>query len=206
MGSRTPRPTTTPRSSSATGSRRAIPDFYGLKGDTSDNIPGVPGIGDKTASQLLQTYGTLEEVLEHVDDISGAKRKENLREHAEDARISKVLATIQRDVPVDVDPLHEAGREPDRSRLREVFREFELRDPLRRLEEALGYAEAAAPAPGVRDDGRRARPRGDAADAAALDPATAGSRSPSARPRSRRASCSPTRRAGASPWPPARTS
>ena len=147
-----------------------IPDFYGLKGDTSDNIPGVPGIGDKTASQLLQTYGTLEEVLEHVDDISGAKRKENLREHAEDARISKVLATIQRDVPVDVDPLHEAGREPDRSRLREVFREFELRDPLRRLEEALGSAEAAAPAP-VSETTVAARVReGTLQDAAALDP------------------------------------
>src|SRR5215203_2201044 len=117
-----------------------IPDFYGLKGDTSDNIPGVPGIGDKTAAQLLQRFGTLEEVLGHVDDISGAKRRENLRENAEDARISKVLATIQRDVPVDVDPLHESSHEPDRSRLREVFREFELRDPLRRLEEALGSA------------------------------------------------------------------
>ncbi|HSD80686.1 MAG TPA: DNA polymerase, partial [Solirubrobacteraceae bacterium] len=124
-----------------------IPDFYGLKGDTSDNIPGVPGIGDKTASQLLQRYGTLEGVLEHVDEISGAKRQENLRAHAGDARVSKRLATIQRDVPVDVDPVHEAAREPDRSRLREVFRRFELRDPLRRLEEALGSAEAAAPAP-----------------------------------------------------------
>jgi DNA polymerase-1 len=124
-----------------------IPDFYGLKGDTSDNIPGVPGIGDKTASQLLQKYGTLEDVLDHVDDISGAKRQQNLREHADNARVSKRLATIQRDVPVDVDPVHEAAREPDRSRLREVFRQFELRDPLRRLEEALGSAEAAAPAP-----------------------------------------------------------
>jgi DNA polymerase I len=147
-----------------------IPDFYGLKGDTSDNIPGVPGIGDKTASQLLQTYGTLEEVLEHVDEISGAKRKDNLREHAEDARISKVLATIQRDVPVDVDPLHEAGREPDRSRLREVFREFELRDPLLRLEEALGSAESAAPAP-LSETTVAARVReGTLEDAAALDP------------------------------------
>src|SRR5205085_8591904 len=59
-----------------------IPDFYGLKGDTSDNIPGVPGIGDKTASQLLQQFGSLEEVLDHVADISGAKRKENLTNHA----------------------------------------------------------------------------------------------------------------------------
>src|SRR6185312_12885678 len=92
-----------------------IPDFYGLKGDTSDNIPGVPGIGDKTASQLLQQFGTLESVLDHVDDISGAKRKQNLTEHADDARVSKILATIKRDVPVEVDPIAEAARPPDRS-------------------------------------------------------------------------------------------
>jgi DNA polymerase-1 len=123
-----------------------IPDFYGLKGDTSDNIPGVPGIGDKTASQLLQTYGDLETVLSSIDAISGAKRKENLTNHAEDARVSKVLATMRRDLPVDLDVVDAASRTPDRSRLREVFREFELRDPLRRLEEFLG-AEEAAPAP-----------------------------------------------------------
>ena len=122
-----------------------IPDFYGLKGDTSDNIPGVPGIGDKTAAQLLQRFGTLEEVLAHVDDVSGAKRQQNLREHADDARVSKVLATMQRDVAgIELDPTTEAAREPDRSRLRETFREFELRDPLRRLEEALGEDAAAA--------------------------------------------------------------
>jgi DNA polymerase-1 len=123
-----------------------IPDFYGLKGDTSDNIPGVPGIGDKTASQLLQTYGDLEGVLASIDQISGAKRKQNLVEHAEDARISKVLATMRRDLPVDLDVVEAASRTPDRSRLRDVFREFELRDPLRRLEEVLGEDEAA-PAP-----------------------------------------------------------
>jgi DNA polymerase-1 len=125
-----------------------IPDFYGLKGDTSDNIPGVPGIGDKTAAQLLQKYGSLESVLEHVDEISGAKRQQNLREHAEAARISKQLATAKRDVPLEgLDLSAVIAREPDRSRLREVFREFELREPLRRLEEALGDADAAAPAP-----------------------------------------------------------
>src|SRR6476620_10333501 len=70
-----------------------IPDFYGLKGDTSDNIPGVPGIGDKTASELIQSFGSLEQVLEGVDQISGPKRKANLIAHAEDARISKQLAT-----------------------------------------------------------------------------------------------------------------
>jgi DNA polymerase-1 len=65
-----------------------IPDFYGLKGDTSDNIPGVPGIGDKTASDLLQRFGDLETVLASVDEISGAKRKENLTNRADDARLS----------------------------------------------------------------------------------------------------------------------
>jgi DNA polymerase I len=123
-----------------------IPDFYGLKGDTSDNIPGVPGIGDKTAAQLLQQFGDLETVLQSIDQISGAKRKENLVTHAGDARISKQLATAQCDVPVDIDLDDALARTPDRARLREVFRDFELRDPLRRLEEALGEEEAA-PAP-----------------------------------------------------------
>jgi DNA polymerase-1 len=124
-----------------------IPDFYGLKGDTSDNIPGVPGIGDKTAAQLLQQFGTLEDVLENIESISGAKRKQNLTEHAENARISKILATAQREVPIeDIDLDAALASTPDRSRLREFFREFELRDPLRRLEEALGDDEAA-PAP-----------------------------------------------------------
>jgi DNA polymerase-1 len=123
-----------------------IPDFYGLKGDTSDNIPGVPGIGDKTAAQLLGQFGDLEGILASVEQVSGAKRKQNLAEHAEDARVSKRLATSIRDVPVaeiDLDEL--LAREPDRARLRAVFREFELRDPLRRLEEALGEGDAAAP-------------------------------------------------------------
>src|SRR5918911_247182 len=71
-----------------------IPDFYGLKGDTSDNIPGVPGIGDKTASDLLQKFGDLETVLASIDEISGAKRKENLTTHADAARLSKQLATM----------------------------------------------------------------------------------------------------------------
>ena len=122
-----------------------IPDFIGLKGDTSDNIPGVPGIGDKTAAQLLQEFGSLEAVLENVDRVSGAKRKQNLTEHAENARLSKRLATAVRDLDVPLDPAAEASREPDRSRIRDVFREFELRDPLRRLEEALDMVEAAPP-------------------------------------------------------------
>jgi DNA polymerase-1 len=124
-----------------------IPDFIGLKGDTSDNIPGVPGIGDKTAADLLQRFGSLEAVLDGVDQISGAKRKQNLIEHAQAARISKQLATAKRDIPVALDLHSFVAAPPDRSRLRDVFRQFELREPLRRLEEALGSADAAAPAP-----------------------------------------------------------
>jgi DNA polymerase-1 len=121
-----------------------IPDFYGLKGDTSDNIPGVPGIGDKTAAQLLQEYGDLEGVLSSIDKISGAKRKENLTNHADDARVSKELATSIRDVQVGVDVAESASQQPNRGELREVFRRWELRDPLRRLEEFMGAEEAGA--------------------------------------------------------------
>jgi len=151
-----------------------VPDFIGLKGDTSDNIPGVPGIGDKTAAQLLQEYGDLEGVLAHAPEIRATRRRENLIAHAEDARISKQLATMRRDIPVDVDPVAFASAEPDRSRLREVFREFELRDPLRRLEEALATGAAeAAPRPQA-DHRVSARVRGGAAaDVAALAPADA---------------------------------
>jgi DNA polymerase-1 len=124
-----------------------VPDFIGLKGDTSDNIPGVPGIGDKTAAELLQKFGSLENVLDHIDDISGAKRKENLTNHADDARVSKQLATAKRDIDIDFDLAEYVAHDPDRSQLRDTFRQFELREPLRRLEEALGSADAAAPAP-----------------------------------------------------------
>src|SRR2546425_383511 len=90
-----------------------IPDFIGLKGDTSDNIPGVPGIGDKTAAQLIQQRGSLEEVLAHVDEISGEKRRENLRANAELAALSKRLATLQRDIETGIDVNEIADQEPD---------------------------------------------------------------------------------------------
>src|SRR5919109_3977869 len=120
-----------------------VPDFIGLKGDTSDNIPGVPGIGDKTAAQLLQQYGSLEEVLAHIDDVSGEKRRQNLRDNAELALVSKQLATLKRNIETGLDVAKIVAEPPDRSQLREAFRRFELRDPLRRLEEALGEEDAA---------------------------------------------------------------
>jgi DNA polymerase I len=115
-----------------------VTDLIGLKGDTSDNIPGVPGIGDKTAAQLLNEYGDLEGVLANIDKISGAKRKENLTNHAEDARISKQLATAITDIDVELDLDELMSKHMDRSRLREVAREFELRVILQRLEDELG--------------------------------------------------------------------
>jgi len=119
-----------------------ITDLMGLRGDTSDNIPGVPGIGEKTATQLLQQFGTLERVLASVDEISGAKRKQNLVEHADDARMSKQLATLQYEIDTGVDLAAAMGSEPDRAALRDFMREFELRAVLERLEEALPEGEA----------------------------------------------------------------
>jgi DNA polymerase-1 len=119
-----------------------ITDLMGLRGDTSDNIPGVPGIGEKTATQLLQQFGSLEGVLESVDRISGAKRKQNLVEHADDARMSQQLATLQYDVVTGVDLREALDSEPDRGALRDFMREFELRAVLERLEEALPEGEA----------------------------------------------------------------
>lgn len=77
-------------------------DLKGLMGDTSDNIPGVPGVGEKTAVKLLQAWPSVEEVLDHIHEVPGAKLKEKLEQHRADALLSKQLATIHRDVPVDV--------------------------------------------------------------------------------------------------------
>lgn len=79
-----------------------VPDFYGLKGDTSDNIPGVPGIGPKKASALIAQYGSLDEVIAHVDEVKG-KMGENLRAHIDDALLSRKVATIRTDAPVELD-------------------------------------------------------------------------------------------------------
>ncbi len=119
-----------------------VPDFIGLKGDTSDNIPGIPGIGDKTAGQLVAQYGSLEEVIAHADELSPARAK-NVREHAEQALASKLLATMRRDLPLDVDASELVSAPPDRSTLKEIFRRFEFRALLGRvdtLDEALPAA------------------------------------------------------------------
>jgi DNA polymerase-1 len=111
-----------------------IPDFIGLKGDSSDNIPGIPGIGDKTAGQLIAQYGSLENVIEHADELSPA-RKKNVIEHADQARMSKELATMRRDLELDCDPAELVLLPPDRSELREMFRRFEFRGLLNRIDD-----------------------------------------------------------------------
>jgi len=111
-----------------------VPDFIGLKGDSSDNIPGVPGIGDKTAGQLIAQYGSLEEVLEHVDELSPA-RSRSIKEHADQAAAAKQLATMRRDLELDFDPTEVVRSPPDRSQLKEMFRRFEFRNLLNRVDE-----------------------------------------------------------------------
>jgi len=119
-----------------------VPDFIGLKGDASDNIEGVPGIGDKTAGQLIAQFGSLETLLDNLDQVSGEKRRESIRLHAEQARNSKELATMRRDLDIDCDPAELVLAPPDRSRLHEIFRRFEFRNLLNRVDEL----DAALPA------------------------------------------------------------
>jgi DNA polymerase-1 len=120
-----------------------VPDFIGLKGDTSDNIPGVPGIGDKTAGQLIAQYGTLESVIEHAAELSPARAR-NISENAALARTSKELATMRRDLDIDCDPAQLVLDPPDRAQLKEIFRRFEFRNLLNRVDE-LDAAVPSAP-------------------------------------------------------------
>src|SRR5213078_801051 len=108
----------------------------------------VPGIGDKTAGQLIAQYGSLEGVLEHVDELSPARQK-NLTEHAEQARQSKNLATMRRDLDLGCDPAELVLQPPDRSQLREMFRRFEFRNLLGRVDQL----DEAVPAMPMRVEG-----------------------------------------------------
>ena len=109
-----------------------IPDWKALTGDTSDNIPGVPGIGDKTATKLLQAYDSLEGILEHTAELP-ARQRQLLTEHADQARKSKWLATIVTDVPVTLDLATTKTHEFDRAAVRELFRELEFHSLIDRL-------------------------------------------------------------------------
>ena len=101
-------------------------DILGLWGDTSDNIPGVPGIGEKTASKLIHEYGSIDNLLKSTDQLKG-KQKENLENFADQARMSRDLATIIQDVPIDFDPAKLKISDPDPEALKAIFEELEFR-------------------------------------------------------------------------------
>ena len=103
-----------------------VTDYLALVGDSSDNIPGVRGIGDKTASELVKQYGHLESILEHAGEITKKRPREALFEHAENARLSKELVTIRNDLPVPFDLDSLKVKEPDYQRLRDLFLELEF--------------------------------------------------------------------------------
>ena len=121
-----------------------IPDYKGLKGDTSDNIPGVPGIGEKTATKLLQQFGTVEGVFEHIDDVTPEKLRANLTEHEGEARFSKDLATIHREAPTKLDLEACRLQNFERDRVESLFHELEFRSLISRIPEQLGAAQHEA--------------------------------------------------------------
>ncbi len=103
-----------------------LPDLLALMGDSIDNIPGIPGIGEKTARDLLQRYGTLEAVLDRADEVSRPKLRDAIQKYAEQARLSKRLATIRTDLPAPWAPRDLSRKAPDISALLALFRELEF--------------------------------------------------------------------------------
>jgi DNA polymerase-1 len=122
-----------------------IVDYLALVGDTSDNIPGVPKVGPKTAAKWLAKYDTLDAIVEHADEIPG-KVGESLRENLERLKLSRLLATICRDVGLEVGIDDLTRRTPDMERQRALYSRLEFNSLLRQLE---GAAAAAAIAPGT---------------------------------------------------------
>lgn len=112
-------------------------DYLALIGDSSDNVPGAPGIGPKTAVKLLEQFGSVEDVLKGAEQISGKRARESLLANAEDVRLSKALVTIQKDVPCELDLDRFQLQEPDLDRLRELFIELEFR---KLIDEVTGTA------------------------------------------------------------------
>lgn len=117
-------------------------DLMAMAGDSSDNIPGVPGIGPKTARDLLIEYGTLDGVYEHVDEIKGPKRRENIAENKPLALLSRELVTLKLDVPLDADIENCKSKPFDRPRLVELLKQFEFRSLVSELVEAEEQTDA----------------------------------------------------------------
>ena len=113
-------------------------DMKGLMGDKSDNIPGINGVGEKTAKKLLDDYETVENLYAHLDDLKGKKLYDKLLAGKEDALLSKELATIKRDVPIDFEKLDFSFDAPDVARLTTFYKELGLTKLLRKLEAEFG--------------------------------------------------------------------
>ncbi|HKI95065.1 MAG TPA: DNA polymerase I [Gemmatimonadales bacterium] len=111
-------------------------DYLALVGDSSDNVPGVRGVGDKTARALIEAYGGLDDILGHAADVTGKRAREALLAHAEEARLSRELVTIHRDVPVDLAFESCRRQPPDTTRLAQLFAELEFHSLLSRVEAA----------------------------------------------------------------------
>lgn len=115
-----------------------IPDYLALIGDSSDNVPGAPGIGPKTAVKLLAGHGDLDAILEAAPDLKGKRARESLTENAGQVRLSRELVTIQTDVPIELDLEALKVREPDAERLRKLFVELEFRRLAERFTDSEG--------------------------------------------------------------------
>src|SRR5213596_1324839 len=126
-----------------------VVDYLALVGDTSDNVPGVKGVGEKTALELLKTFGDLDAILANAERISGKRAREAVQQHADLARLSRELVTIKRDVPLPLDLDRLRVRPPDVARLTELFTELEFRSLIPKLS-ALERAAAAPVAPAGR--------------------------------------------------------
>jgi DNA polymerase-1 len=124
-----------------------VPDYKALVGDTSDNIPGVPGIGEKTAKALIEKFGNLESIIEHIEEVTPARAKNALTEHTGAATFSKHLATIVRDLEVPFEPEDARVETYDKQTVLALFQELEFRNLINKLPENNGLhsAEAAAP-------------------------------------------------------------
>ncbi|GMA56583.1 DNA polymerase [Alicyclobacillus sacchari] len=117
-----------------------IIDLKGLMGDTSDNIPGVPGVGEKTAIKLLTSFDTVESVLDHIDEVPGAKLRERLAEHRDQALLSKKLATIHRDAPLEVTLDDLAYHGYDANQAIAWFKELEFHSLIDKISEEMSQA------------------------------------------------------------------
>lgn len=117
-----------------------IIDLLGLMGDTADNIPGCPGVGEKTAVKLIAEFGGIDGLLNRMEELKGAMRKK-VEENAEQIRFSKFLVTIKTDVPIELDKEKLSLKEPDREALRKIYEELEFRSFIKKLDEEEGYSQ-----------------------------------------------------------------